>query len=124
MIRRHLIAPAALILGLAPLALVAPQPAYAAPVNFHIKNSVYSRNAANIYGESNCSASGSIHILQIGDSAQSTGWDGMRVWPYDFNITVYDGSTGAYITNREYQAGTCVKAYKSNDYLITVYNYA
>lgn len=109
---------AALTLGFAPLALIAPPPAYAAPKPWHIINVIASNGPANIYSLTGCSASGSIVILDPGEDAQSTGWDSFKVYGRGFNVLVYDGSTGALLADRSYSAGTCVRAYPSNDYRI------
>ena len=107
---------ATLALAFAPLALAA-QPAEAAPQPWHIKNSVNSTRFANIYGETNCT--GSQTILYVGDSAQSTGWEGMRVYGNDWVVKVYSGTTGSLLATRTYSGGVCVRAYTTNDYLIT-----
>ncbi len=118
--RRHL-APAALLTGLALVAIPAPTEAHAAPVGYHIKNSTLSEGWASIYQSTTCSPTAQIHTLYEGEKAQSTLWTGMRVWNHSFGVTVFDGDTGNQIAFREYPGGTCVRAYTSNDYLIRVY---
>ncbi len=106
-------------LGLIAGGVVASTPAaQASAVNgFHLYVTEASFDAFVIYKGANCT--GVSHILDNREAAQSTAWVSFKPYvasKHTVQVSVYNGSTGAYITSRFYSTSTCVKAYASNDY--------
>lgn len=106
--------------------LVPGLPAEAGGQPFHIRNSTSAgaggaAGYVDIYSEVGCV--GSKYVLKQGQNAESINWDSFRVigpTNQTFKVTVYSGSTGVKLATRYYYKGTCVRAYKENDYAVLV----
>lgn len=83
------------------------------------RNSSNSVDKIRIYANSDCT--GSYHDLWPGDTAKSSGWDGVRAWKR-YMVTVFDDvHPHEELAERRINAGNCSKM-ENNYYHVTVFS--